>query len=89
MAADLAFHDLILHASGNAFVAVLMEPLSRILEQRRDETSAVPEIQAHALKQHALVAAALPSRDLRHARAAMDRHMQQTLDDLRRYVLSV
>lgn len=85
--ADLAFHDLILHASGNAFVAVLLEPLSRILEQRRAETSAVPQIQAHAIEQHAAVAAALRSRDPGSARAAMDRHMQQTLDDLRDYVL--
>jgi GntR family transcriptional regulator, transcriptional repressor for pyruvate dehydrogenase complex len=85
--ADLTFHDLILHASGNAFVAVLLEPLSRILEQRRAETSAVPQIQAHAIEQHVWVAAALRSRDPWKARAAMDEHMQQTLDDLRHYVL--
>jgi DNA-binding FadR family transcriptional regulator len=85
--ADLAFHDVILHASENAFVAVLFEPLSRVLAERRSETSAVPEIQEHAIAMHQTVASALHSRDPHAAREAMDRHMQQTLDDLRAYVL--
>ncbi|GAB4097974.1 FadR/GntR family transcriptional regulator [Sinomonas halotolerans] len=85
--ADLAFHDVILHASENAFVAVLLEPLSRVLAQHRSETSAVPEIQEHAIEMHEAIAKALRSRDPETARAAMDAHMQQTLDDLRTYVL--
>lgn len=87
VAADLAFHDLILHASENAFVAVLFEPLSRVLAERRYETSAFPEIQEHAIHMHAAVTEALRSRDPHTARAAMDAHMQQTMDDLRTYVL--
>ena len=85
--ADLAFHDVILHASENAFVAVLFEPLSQVLAERRAETSAVPEIQKHAITMHADIAEALRSRDPQAARGAMDAHMQQTLDDLRTYVL--
>lgn len=85
--ADLAFHNVILHASENAFVAVLFEPLSRVLAERRSETSAVPEIQEHAIAMHGSVAAALRSHDPEAARTAMDAHMQQTLDDLRTYVL--
>ena len=85
--ADLAFHDVILHASENAFVAVLFEPLSQVLAERRAETSAVPEIQEHAITMHADIAEALRSRDPQAARGAMDAHMQQTLDDLRTYVL--
>lgn len=86
--ADLAFHDVVLRASGNPFVAVLLEPLSQILAERRSETSAVPEIQEHAIEMHAAICAALNSRDPEAARTAMDAHMQQTLDDLRRYILA-
>lgn len=85
--ADLAFHDIILHASGNVFVAVLFEPLHRVLEKRRTETSAVPAIQEHAIGHHQNIAEALQARDAQRARAAMDAHMQQTLDDLRNLVL--
>ena len=85
--ADLAFHDLILQASENVFVAVLFEPLHRILEKRRTETSQVPDIQEHAIMHHQNIVDALASRDPHQARDAMDAHMQQTLDDLKTYVL--
>jgi GntR family transcriptional regulator, transcriptional repressor for pyruvate dehydrogenase complex len=85
--ADLAFHDLILKASENVFAAVLFEPLHRILEKRRTETSKVPDIQEHAIWHHEQVAEALASRDPHRARDAMDAHMQQTLEDLKSYVL--
>lgn len=85
--ADLAFHDVILHASGNVFVSVLFEPLHRVLEKRRAETSAVPEIQEHAIGHHQNIADALQARDATKARQAMDAHMQQTLDDLKTLVL--
>jgi len=85
--ADLAFHDVILHASGNVFVSVLFEPLHRVLENRRTETSAVPEIQEHAIGHHQNIAEALQSRGSVRSREAMDAHMQQTLDDLKHLVL--
>lgn len=74
--ADLAFHDLILRSSENVFVAVLFEPLHRILEKRRAETSAMPAIQEHAIGHHQNIAEALESRDPDRARQAMDAHMQ-------------
>jgi DNA-binding FadR family transcriptional regulator len=85
--ADLAFHDVILRASGNVFVSVLFEPLHRVLEKRRAETSAVPEIQEHAIGHHQNIAEALKSGDAARSREAMDAHMQQTLDDLKNLVL--
>jgi GntR family transcriptional repressor for pyruvate dehydrogenase complex len=85
--ADLAFHDLILKASENVFAAVLFEPLHRILEKRRTETSKVPDIQEHAICSWCQIADALASRDPHRARDAMDAHMQQTLEDLKSYVL--
>jgi DNA-binding FadR family transcriptional regulator len=85
--ADLAFHDVILHASGNVFVAVLFEPLQRVLEARRTQTSKVPEIQEHAIGHHRNILDALAAGSPDKARQAMDAHMQQTLDDLKNYVL--
>lgn len=85
--ADLGFHDVILRASGNVFVSVLFDPLHRVLEKRRAETSAVPEIQEHAIGHHQNIAEALESRDPVRSRSAMDAHMQQTLDDLKNLVL--
>jgi GntR family transcriptional repressor for pyruvate dehydrogenase complex len=87
--ADLAFHDVILHASGNIFLAVLFEPLSRILAERRTQTSRVVQIQANAIEAHAAIVEALEAGDPEHARLAMDNHMNQTLSDLRAYVLQV
>jgi len=85
--ADLRFHDIILRSSGNVFLAALFEPLTRVLTERRAQTSRVPEIQRHAIAEHEGVLAALQRRDAVASRRAMDRHMQQTLDDLRVYVL--
>ncbi|MDR6504885.1 FadR/GntR family transcriptional regulator [Arthrobacter oryzae] len=85
--ADLAFHDVILRASENVFVAVLFEPLHRVLEKRRTQTSKFPDIQEHAIGHHQAIAEALESRDAVRSRGAMDAHMQQTLDDLKTYVL--
>jgi GntR family transcriptional repressor for pyruvate dehydrogenase complex len=86
VAADLAFHDVILHAASNIFLTVLFQPLTRVLTTRRRETSKVAQIQAHAIVEHDRVIAALESRDPSAARSAMESHMNQTMADLRRYV---
>ncbi|TQJ31696.1 FadR/GntR family transcriptional regulator [Microbacterium sp. SLBN-146] len=86
--ADLRFHDVILRGSENVFLAALFEPLTRVLAERRAQTSRVPEIQRHAIAEHTSILAALREGDASRARAAMDHHMQQTLDDLHTYVLS-
>lgn len=85
--ADLAFHNVILHASGNVFLAVMFEPLSRVIAARREETSRVPEIQANAIREHAGIITALASGSTESARLAMDSHMEQTMRDLKTYVL--
>jgi DNA-binding FadR family transcriptional regulator len=87
--ADLAFHDVILRASGNVFLAVLFDPLSRVLAARRRQTSQVVEIQVNAIREHAHIIQALESADAEKSRSAMERHMTQTLDDLKRYVLHI
>lgn len=87
VAADLRFHDVILRGSANVFLAALFEPLTRVLAERRAQTSRVPEIQRHAIEEHSAVLDALADRDPVRARAAMDHHMQQTLNDLHTFVL--
>jgi GntR family transcriptional repressor for pyruvate dehydrogenase complex len=85
--ADLAFHDVILHCSGNVFLAVMFDPLSRTLAARRAQTSRIPEIQVHAIREHHGIVVALRSGDAERSRQAMDSHMTQTMDDLKKYVL--
>lgn len=89
VAADLGFHDVILRASGNVFLRVMFEPLTRVLAERRAQTSRIVEIQANAIEEHASVLAALRTGDPERARRAMDEHMDQTVDDLRHYVLGM
>ncbi|TIC79984.1 FCD domain-containing protein [Nocardioides sp. GY 10127] len=85
---DLAFHDVLLRASGNLLVPVMFEPVRRLLAATRLETSEVPEIQAHAIEHHEAVLRAAEARDGDACRTAMDAHMAQTMDDLRAYVLT-
>lgn len=87
VAADIAFHDVVLHASGNPFVAVLLGPLSAVLRTRRHETSQHEPVQVHAIAEHTGVLEALRRGDPAASRAAMESHMDQTLRDLQHYVL--
>jgi DNA-binding FadR family transcriptional regulator len=86
--ADIAFHDAIMRASGNAFIPLMFEPFGRLLVEGRRETSSVPEIRANALAHHAQILRALEAADPALARAAMESHMGQTADDLRTHVLA-
>lgn len=87
--ADLAFHDVILRASANVFLVALFDPLSVVLAARRKQTSRVVEIQAHAIKEHTHIVKALESGSPEKGRLAMERHMMQTMNDLKKYVLDV
>ncbi|WP_327437426.1 MULTISPECIES: FadR/GntR family transcriptional regulator [unclassified Rathayibacter] len=85
--ADIAFHDVILAATANAFVGVVFAPLSRVLREKREQTSAIPRIQRHAIEQHAAIVAALRTGDAEESRRAMAAHMAQTAEDFRTLVL--
>ncbi|WP_329609346.1 FadR/GntR family transcriptional regulator [Arthrobacter sp. ATA002] len=85
---DIAFHDVVLRASGNVLVPAMYEPLNRLLANGRRETSAVPVIQEHAIAMHRQVLDAIAAGSGEEARLAMDRHMDQTQDDLVRHVLA-
>lgn len=88
VAADMRFHDIILGATGNIFLPLLFAPLRDIFVERRRETSSVPEIRRHAIAEHGRILEAQRTGEADEARAAMDSHMLQTLDDLRSYVLA-
>ncbi|MFT4217355.1 MAG: FadR/GntR family transcriptional regulator [Micropruina sp.] len=85
IAADLAFHQLILDGCDNPFIAATMQPLGRALVEGRRETSAVPQMREHAIHEHGNVLAALERRDPPAARKAMRSHMRQTAADTRTY----
>jgi GntR family transcriptional repressor for pyruvate dehydrogenase complex len=83
---DIAFHDVIMRASGNLFVPFMFEPFGQLLRHTRQQTSAVPEIQRNAIAQHRAIVDSLASGDDGRARDAMEAHMEQTRTDLQHYV---
>jgi DNA-binding FadR family transcriptional regulator len=85
--ADVAFHEAIVDAAENTILPVILSPLQDLLFEYRRKTSAVRVVQEHALEHHAATLKAIEARDPEAARRAMDAHMNQTEDDLRRYVL--
>jgi DNA-binding GntR family transcriptional regulator len=69
------------------FIPFMFEPFGNLLVEARTETSAIPEIQVNAIAMHEAILEALTSGDPRRSRDAMEAHMDQTENDLRRYVL--
>jgi GntR family transcriptional regulator, transcriptional repressor for pyruvate dehydrogenase complex len=86
VAADIDFHDAVLKASGNPFVRALFAQLGQLLYVTRRETSAVPEIQEHAIEYHQRVLDGILTGDAETARRVMDEHMDQTYADYEKYV---
>ncbi|MDO5628183.1 MAG: FadR/GntR family transcriptional regulator [Mobilicoccus sp.] len=84
--ADIAFHAVILDGCGNPFLAVVYDPLMRVLRRTRTETSSLAEIREHAIAHHEAIAEAIRSGDAQRSGEAMRAHMQQTGDDLGHYV---
>jgi DNA-binding FadR family transcriptional regulator len=84
--ADLAFHAALFDAADNVFLDALFEPLTSVLRAMRQETSAVPDFRSHALDRHAAILGAVEAGDPALARAAMEAHLQQTEEDLERYL---
>ncbi|WP_022885463.1 FadR/GntR family transcriptional regulator [Glaciibacter superstes] len=84
---DIAFHDVIMRASGNLFVPVLFSTFGRLLIETRRQTSAVPAIQWNAIEHHVAIADAMRSGDEQRASVTMEAHMDQTQRDLRHHVM--
>lgn len=82
---DLAFHDRILQASGNPFLATVVDPLREALLAGRTETSAHRAVRVHAMAHHEAILDAIRTGDADAARAAMAAHMDQTAHDITAY----
>lgn len=80
--ADIAFHDAVLRGCRNPFLAVVYDPLMRVLRETRTETSSVAAVREHAIEWHAQILEAVRAGDGAASGAAMAGHMQQTLHDL-------
>jgi DNA-binding FadR family transcriptional regulator len=85
--ADIRFHQVIMAASGNVFIPLLLDTFGALLIEARRQTSAVPEIQRNAIDRHAAILAALRAGEPDAARIAMVQHMDQTQRDLRERVI--
>lgn len=73
--ADIRFHDVIMHASGNLFVPLLFDSFGPLLVQIRRKTSSIPAVRERALHHHEAILAALIAADQVEARTAMERHL--------------
>ncbi|MEM9891311.1 MAG: FCD domain-containing protein [Actinomycetota bacterium] len=77
-AADLAFHDALMDAAGNAFITVLFVPLGELLRIDRHGPADVSENRRRALTWHQRILDAVQAGDVVGARAAMDGHLRDT-----------
>lgn len=84
--ADIAFHQIILDAADNAFVAAIFDPLAQILRLTRYQTSAHAPVRRHAIVHHDNVLKAITTGDPAAARQAMHAHIVQTENDMVKYV---
>jgi GntR family transcriptional repressor for pyruvate dehydrogenase complex len=84
--ADIAFHQVILDAADNAFVAAIFDPLAQILRLTRYQTSAHAAVRRHAIAHHGNILQAIAAADPTAARQAMHAHIMQTENDMVKYV---
>lgn len=87
VAADIAFHQQVMDAAGNTFLTSLFDPLSRILQLTRHQTSAHAPVRAHAIEHHQRILDAVREGTAAEAGRTMREHMEQTEVDMDTYVL--
>lgn len=87
VAADIAFHQQVLDAAGNSFITSLFDPLSKILQLTRHQTSSHAPVRAHAIEHHQHILDAVRKGSSTKAGRAMRDHMHQTERDMDTYVL--
>ncbi len=86
VAADIAFHQHVMDAAGNSFITSLFDPLSRILQLTRHQTSAHAPVREHAIEHHQRILDAVRRGTPTKAGRAMRDHMNQTEHDMDTYV---
>ncbi|MDM4763005.1 FadR/GntR family transcriptional regulator [Galbitalea sp. SE-J8] len=86
---DIDFHDVVLAATDNVFLPVVLRSLGKLLYSGRHQTSEVAVIREHAIEFHVGVCDAIERGDATGAQAMMKSHMDQTMHDLKRHVLGI
>lgn len=79
---DYAFHDAIVAATGNRFVASVVHPFRDALLGARFRATESPDVQARVDAQHREILRAFEERDADAALAIMHEHMAQTRQDI-------
>lgn len=86
--ADVDFHDAVMRAAGNPFLAALMEPVKALVRQVRARTSLALDMRVTAIDAHASILDAIAAGDPESARQTMSAHMNQTHRVIDRLVAS-
>jgi DNA-binding FadR family transcriptional regulator len=84
--ADIRFHQIVLDAADNAFLAAIFDPLAQILRLTRYQTSAHAPVRQHAISHHNNILRAMAAGDPAAAGQAMHAHIVQTENDMVKYV---
>lgn len=85
--ADITFHQQVMDAASNNFITSMFDPLARILQLTRHQTSAHAPVREHAIAHHQLILDALRQGSRTRAGRAMREHMNQTETDMDAYVI--
>lgn len=80
--ADIEFHQAIMAAAGNAFIAALFDPIRQLVWAARRQTKGYPHIRARAIAAHTRILRTIRDKDPEAARWAMNDHLIQTEEDL-------
>lgn len=86
VAADIAFHQQVMDAAANNFITSLFDPLSRILQLTRHQTSSHAPVREHAIAHHQRILDAVRRGSPTRAGRMMRDHMDQTEQDMQTYV---
>lgn len=87
VAADIAFHQQVMDAAANSFITSLFDPLSKILQLTRHQTSSHAPVREHAISHHQRILDAVRRASPARAGRAMRDHMNQTEQDMDTYVV--
>lgn len=80
--ADIEFHQAIMAAAGNAFIAALFDPIRQLVWAARRQTKGYPRMRVRAIAAHTRILRAIRDKDPESARWAMNDHLIQTEEDL-------
>ncbi|CAN5679137.1 hypothetical protein BH23CHL8_BH23CHL8_19720 [soil metagenome] len=82
----MAFHSRLAHATHNELFALILDSLSEVMTEVRLLGLRIPGTARRAVTHHSQVYEAVKAGDADRARAAMDAHMDEASDTLRRAV---